>query len=96
LCSIFDVLSSCYAGGNTLELIDSNLKPYPGLRDEMSDWVTKYTDIAEGKKTGKGYKNRIVYKMDEKENYFRLVLDFIAGMTDRYALRVFDELTKFA
>jgi dGTPase len=93
--SIFDVLSPCYDASNTLEAIDSNLKPYSELRDDFRDWTIKYTDIGKEMKTEKGYQNRVVYKMNKKENYLRSVLDFIAGMTDRYALRVFDELTRF-
>ncbi len=93
--SIFKVLSSCYDDSNTLEVIDSNLQSYPELGKEFRDWLIKYTDIRKDMKMEKGYKNRVVYKMNKREDYLGSVISFISGMTDRYALRVFDELTRF-
>lgn len=92
--SIFDVLSSCYDGRNTLNNIGSKLNPYPLLSHNFSDWITKYTDIDQQVKRKKGYENKIVYDMTNEKDYFRATIDFTSGMTDSFALKLFDELTR--
>lgn len=94
--SIFDVLSLCYHGNDTLRSIESNLKPYPVLRESFSDWIIKYTDIDRDNRAIRGYSNKTVYDMNCKEDYLRAVVHFISGMTDSFAQRMFGELTKFA
>lgn len=92
--SIFEALSSCYKGEDTLTEIRHRLKHYHLLRDTFSDWIVKYTDVG-AKEKGKRYKNKVVYDMSDERNYYMAVIDYIAGMTDKFALNVFAELTRF-
>lgn len=93
--SIFDVLSSCYAGKDTFTELAARLSPYPLLRDTFSDWITKYTDINQLGRERRGYENKVIYDMGNECNYFRAIIDYMSGMTDSFALKVFDELTRF-
>jgi len=41
------------------------------------------------------YKNDIIYDMKNYMNYLQAIIDFISGMTDSFAVKVFNELTSF-
>lgn len=92
--SIFDALSPCYAGNDTLVHIQKDLAHYPLLRDTFSDWIIKYTCADKASRLAKGYENKLVYNLKQQTDYHRAMLDFISGMTDTFALRIFDELTR--
>jgi dGTPase len=93
--SIFESLSLCYASNDTLSKIETRLKHCPLMRDTFSDWIIKYTDIDETKKKEKRYKNKSIYKISDYQYYSRAVIEYIAGMTDDFVLRVFAELKRF-
>jgi len=93
--SIFEILSNCYEKHDTLKAVCATLKPYPLLKDTFYDWIIKYTDADKTARTEAGYENKIVYDIKLRDNYYRAVIDFISGMTDSFALTVFNDLTKF-
>ena len=93
--SIFDELSSLYEGNNTLRRLQDLERYAPKLCEAFEDWVIKYTDTSRRKRKSRHYYNRIVYDLNKRRDYRRAVLDFISGMTDSFALSVFDELTEF-
>ena len=44
----------------------------------------------------KRYKNYKIYGcLETKEIYVQAIIDFISGMTDRYAVEVYNELLKY-
>jgi dGTPase len=71
------------------------LKPYPLLNENFSRWLVKYSNFAERKRKELKFQNRLVYDIENKNNYHQAIIDFIAAMTDNFALRVFSELTRF-
>jgi dGTPase len=93
--SIFEALSSCYKGEDTLTEIQYKLKHCYLLRERFPAWIVKYTKLDQGQREKKGYKNKIVYDISDKHDYYMVVIDYIAGMTDKFALNVFAELTRF-
>ena len=92
--SIFDALSVCYAGDDTLVRLQREFAHSPLLRDTFSHWIIKYTCAHEACRANEGYENKIVYDLGRQADYDRAMVDFISGMTDTFALRVFDELTR--
>ena len=70
------------------------------LIGEVCDYLFKYCNDdfvkdAGWKKTGV-YENVKVYKSLQSERlYARAVLDYIAGMTDRFAVKCFNELITY-
>ena len=52
--------------------------------------------IAKKDKFGNSFGNTIIYHISNSEqDYRRACIDYIAGMTDTYAEKIFDELTTF-
>ncbi|MBQ3408662.1 MAG: dNTP triphosphohydrolase [Clostridia bacterium] len=90
---IYNTLKSCYTNGN----IDSELskleKFYPETISTFKDWLYKYSNLTE--RTDTNLKNNIVYDLTNEKDYYKSIIDFIAGMTDNYAIDVYNEILKF-
>lgn len=100
--SIFDVLKGLYSSDSILEPLLENREFYPTLITYFIDWLLKYSDLREKtdlpeqyKEKTKKYKNNIVYHLGDKQDYIRAIADYISGMTDSFAIKVFQELTGF-
>lgn len=97
LTSIFDVLSEMYEGMNTLHssTFKENSKRFPMLTGHFSEWLLKFSDINPEDKRAEQYENEILYHLSNKSDYLQAVIDFLSGMTDYFALDIFNELTSF-
>lgn len=105
--SIYNTLKKYYSKKDTLKELIRERKLYLLLIDDFIDWLLKYSNLR-GKYLDyiasisknlatrtKKYKNVIVYDINSKKNYLKAIIDFISGMTDSYAIRLFHELTSF-
>ncbi len=97
---IFSVLLEYYNGKETFKNIKQNANLYPTLLKEFLSYLCKYVDIDilpnELKDDYIKYKNVKIYKdLQDKKLYVQAILNYIAGMTDRYAVECFEELIKF-
>lgn len=93
--SIFKILSSFDHSTNLLSQLEPYKLRYPLLIETFYDWIIKYTDIDIEEKESKKYYNKIVYKINDRKDYLRAIIDFISGMTDSFAIKVFREITTF-
>jgi dGTPase len=93
--SIFNTLGRYYKGNETLVEIEKLKSIYPILARYFSEWLVKYSDLNNRTAQDNTYKNEIIYKMSDEKDYLRAVADFISGMTDSFAIKVFNELTSF-
>ena len=41
------------------------------------------------------FRNQVLYDLRKEKDYSLAILDFIAGMTDMFAIKGFDEITSF-
>ena len=60
---------------------DYNQLPYPLLKKYYQKWVEEF--------------NNTLYNYDEPKDKIKSILDFIAGMTDQFLIRAFNELISF-
>jgi dGTPase len=97
--SIYDILAQCYKGEDTLEELKKLREEYPSLGSNMTVRMEKYSDVgrAYAKEMGldTDYANKVIYHLADRNDYCHACIDYIAGMTDTYAEKVFDELTTF-
>ncbi|WP_197702829.1 hypothetical protein [Thermoanaerobacterium sp. RBIITD] len=90
--SIFNVLLDCYKGNDTINRITTSYNEiYPLLTKYFIEWLKKYSNNRDNSKL----KNDVIYDLENKNDYIQSIIDFISGMTDNFALRIFDELTSF-
>ena len=80
------------------------LRFYPNLCTTFEDWLVKYTTykpfISEkhsfvDKKTIMKYNTKPVFDIHDEESYTKCIIEYISGMTDQYAIRVYEEIIMF-
>lgn len=101
--SIFNALEKCYDKDNTFYKLDKYKKYYPTLVHSFKLWLAKYCSISVvpeenseyNEEAIKSYADRIYKDLNEKELYYQAIIDYISGMTDRFAVKVFNELITY-
>ncbi len=102
LTSIFDVLYSAYDDRHTISCIKTNYeKRYRRLTKEFVDWLSVYCACSVVHNDNKDfdtsyYNNEKIYSdLKDKNLYVQAIVDFISGMTDGFAIDLFNELIAF-
>lgn len=97
LTQIFETLLSFYDGKHTWELLDANRSFTPKLVNSFEDWLAQYCQpeiVRNGKQKelALNCENKKIYgDLESKEVYIQAIIDYISGMTDRFAIDVFNE-----
>ena len=86
---IFMTLNSLYDGENTIIRLKEKQHIYPNLIAGFIQWVMVY--IKENKE-GLNYK---LYSLKEKKDYSKAIIHYISGMTDKYAIEIYNEIISF-
>ena len=60
------------------------------LKNSYKEWLDKYSRHINIK-----YQNKIQFKLDNEKDYKRSIVYFISGMTDSFAISIFNELNTF-
>lgn len=68
---------------------------FPTLSKYFYDWLIKYSNMDLERKENLKFKNNTIYDIDDRESYVKCCLDFISGMTDNFALKVYQEIISF-
>ncbi len=94
---IFDVLHDFY-DADTEKMFASmrgQRERYPLLTGTFMEWLEKYGEQDITRRENSYYKNRVIYNPGKQSDYSQAIIDFISGMTDTFAKRVFEELITF-
>jgi dGTPase len=86
---IFTTLYRLYDGENTIEKLKEKKAIYPKLMDGFIIWLTMYIKEIEN---GVNVK---LYSLKEKKDYARAIIHYISGMTDKYAIDMYNEIISF-
>ncbi len=103
--SIFDILYKAYDKSQTIQSLNNRYQDiYPKLTQDFTDWLGKYCTKSMIEQNDK--RSVAKYELIENEKiygelrdiniYVRAIIDFISGMTDAYAIRLFNELITFS
>ncbi len=99
---IFDQLMACFAGKDSWEKLKGQEAFYPSLASTFSHWLARYADASvvpdeDGlKELSASCVNEKIYGLlDTKEIYTQAVIDYISGMTDGFAIKVFEEFLSY-
>ncbi len=93
--SIFHTLKLFYSKYKTQDNIEINNDLYPLLTSTFKNWLDKYSSPINQNLERKIYNNKILYNLRSEKEYLKASIDFISGMSDNFAIRVYDELTSF-
>ncbi len=98
--SIFNELLAAYDEKELFASLRLREKDYPMLFSDFSSWLKKYVseDILpdEVKAEAKRYLNEKIYgRLDDEKLFIQAIIDYISGMTDSYAIKIYNELITF-
>lgn len=97
---LFNILLTQYEGKHTFAKIKNNKISAPMLFSSFAEWLARYC-IPEIVPDTLQYEclrcdNEKIYQaLETKETYIQSIIDFISGMTDRFAIATFNELLRF-
>lgn len=97
---IFEKLLSCYDGRHTWTALEANKKFTPTLAGAFEKWLAKYCDVsiipASLMETALKCDNVKIYgDLEDRQVYIQAIIDFISGMTDRFAISLFNEMLEY-
>ncbi|MBR6044356.1 MAG: HD domain-containing protein [Ruminococcus sp.] len=101
LSELFGTLYALYDGRHTFEALNSARRYYPMLAGSFEKWLSRYCEtgtVPEGELKEEAFRceNRKIYgSLETPEVYAQAIIDFIAGMTDRFAVKLFNELITY-
>jgi len=95
--SIFSTLRMFYKGPDTIPELQRYTREriYPVLTQTFCEWLQKYCTNQNRRALNTKYENEMIYDINEEKDYLQAVIDFISGMTDSFAIKVFNEITMF-
>lgn len=97
--AIYDILIDTYLGADTIKNLLNMRKLFPMLIPDFLDHLDKYlSPELLGNVLGKykRYDNEKIYGcLETKQIYGQAIIDFISGMTDRYAIEAYNELLRY-
>ena len=91
--TIFEKLSEYYP--NVRKNISKEFQLYPKLLKEFEAWLIKYSDYDLTKKSENKLANKQIYTIENETDYKNATIDFISGMSDNFAIDVYNELISF-
>ncbi|MCR4645322.1 MAG: HD domain-containing protein [Oscillospiraceae bacterium] len=97
LTQLFETLYATYEGKHSFDSLRAIRSYYPMLVSSFEKWLSRYCDagiIPNGDLQNEAFQceNVKIYgKLETKEIYAQAIIDFIAGMTDRFAVQLFNE-----
>ncbi|MCQ2247752.1 MAG: HD domain-containing protein [Treponema sp.] len=75
--------------------IEQALRYMPKLQSSFSTWLVKYTKYDAEKKSVMRINTPEVFDINDNESWEKCIIEFISGMTDQFAISVFDEIVSF-
>ena len=88
---IYNTLKNLYNGNDTYSVFDKYKKFYPNLLNSFSDWLNNFSTLSDRNKL----KNKILFDMSIPENYYFAIICYISGMTDKFAIDIYNEIIGF-
>lgn len=93
--SIYQTLLKGYNGEDTPANLECYREFYPILMETFGDWLGKYSNVGREANRGNKYRNEVLYQLGSRNDYIQAIVDYISGMSDSFAIRIFNEITMF-
>ena len=90
-----------YDGKHTWNALNENRRFTSQLVGSFEKWLARYCDVSivpngELKDLALSCENEKIYKkLETREVYIQAIIDYISGMTDRFAIVLFNELLQY-
>lgn len=92
--TIFDKLVECYNNG-----LENSIKTeqtlFPVLIKNYEEWLIRYSNYDVNARENLKLGNKVIYNVQDEKSYKKSVIDFISGMSDNFAIQIFNEIISF-
>lgn len=89
---IYTTLKNLYSKTNIEKNFEEAKKFYPNVIQQFKEWLDRYWCLSD--RANSNLENKILYNSSEKD-YCKAIIEFISGMTDNYAIDVYNEIIRF-
>ena len=89
---IYITLKDLYNGENIEKSFSNAQKFYPNVIPQFKEWLERYWSFRDENRNE--LKNKIIFENKEKD-YCKAIIEFISGMTDNFAIDVYNEIIRF-
>lgn len=93
LTEIYNTLKNCYDGENTLNRLKKLAKISHTLSESFIGFIYQYYDY--GNRDEMKLKNKILFEKTSEVDYCRTIIYYISGMTDNFAIDIYNEIIGF-
>lgn len=88
---IYNILKNLYDGNRTYINIQNLKKFYPNLMSSFEEWLQNYWNL-DRKEI---FKNDVIINMSNEKEYYKAIIYYISGMTDNFAIDIYNEIVRF-
>lgn len=93
--TIYKVLKGYYDSKDTIKALKKDTKIYTKMIVDFKKFLIKYSNIDEDYRARKKYKNKIIYDIENYDDYRRAIIDYMSCMTDKYIMKIYNDLIAF-
>ena len=90
---IYNTLKNTYDGNNTLNNLNVLSKSFPKLSKSFISFINNYYDF--GNRDNLRLKNKLIFNIENPNDYYKCILYYISGMTDNFAIEIYNEIIRF-
>ena len=90
---IYNTLKNTYDGNNTLNNLNVLSKSFPKLSKSFISFINNYYDF--GNRDNLRLKNKVIFNIENPNDYYKCILYYISGMTDNFAIEIYNEIIRF-
>ena len=88
---IYNTLKNLYNGKDTYSVFEKHKRFYPNLLHSFSDWLNNFSTLSDRNKL----KNKVLFDISIPEDYYFSIVCYISGMTDKFAIDIYNEIIGF-
>ena len=92
--TIFNKLNEYFEAGIKTS-VEKERKFFPKILDTFEEWLIKYSSYNLEKRKELKFENFLIYDILKQTDYQNAIIDFISGMSDNFAIDVFNEIISF-
>lgn len=93
LTEIYSLLKSTFEQDHTLENVENLNKFYPKLYKNFLSFLNNYFDL--GNRENLKLKNQVIFNLNNEKEFYKAIIYFISGMTDNFAIEIYNEIIGF-
>ena len=88
---IYNTLKNTYDGENTLDKIHKMKKFYPDILNNFEEWLSRYWTF----ERKQGANNEVLFDITNENDYSKAIIYYISGMTDKFAVEMYNKIIGF-